>query len=128
MRSQVRPHPDRDLTLQRTTDVDPPAGDAKDMLDLESCRGFHDELSLARIRRQLDRDAQFLAQFADQCVLRPLSRLDLAAGEFPETGQRPPRGALGDQQSALGIEQHAGRDNDDRALDAFVHTRIRRLR
>jgi hypothetical protein len=70
--------------------------------------------------------AEFLVQLADQRVLRTFSRLDLAAREFPQAGQRPPLRALGDQHGALSIEQSAGRD-DDEAPRAFGHSRIRGL-
>jgi hypothetical protein len=36
----------------------------------------------------LDDDAELLAKLADQRLLRPLARLDLAAGKLPKTCER----------------------------------------
>src|SRR5260221_13032480 len=71
-----------------------------------------------RQRRQAglgDLDADFLAQFADQSLLRPLAGIELAAGEFPKAGQRLALRALRDQHALVGVDQSAG--DDEREFD-----------
>ena len=61
-----------------------------------------------------DLDAELLGKLADQRVLRRLAGLDLAAGEFPEPGKRPPLAGAWRSGSALAVEQHAGGDENER--------------
>ena len=65
-----------------------------------------------REARRLDRDAELLAQFADQRVLRPLAGVDLAAGELPQALElfalRPP----GDQHAAVDVDQRRRDDQE----------------
>ena len=58
-----------------------------------------------------DADADFLVQFADQRLLRPLAGLDLAAGKFPQPRQRLALRPLRDQHALVGVDQRAG-DHD----------------
>jgi len=52
-------------------------------------------------------------------MLRRLSRLDLAAGKLPEPGKRTPWRAFGDQDPAVAVKQHAGRDQNEWTRAAF---------
>jgi hypothetical protein len=56
---------------------------------------------------------ELLAQFAYQGVFRPLAILDLAAGKFPEAGQRLALRSFREQHAAVGIDQRASRNEDD---------------
>ena len=58
--------------------------------------------------RSLHDDAEFLGEFADQRLLRALAGVDLAAGKFPEAGQRLALGALRDQHPSVGVDEGAG--------------------
>ncbi len=58
----------------------------------------------------LDDDAELFGQFANQRLFRPLARIDLAAGEFPEIGELLALGALGDQHAVVGVDQGDGDD------------------
>ncbi len=49
-----------------------------------------------------------LVQFADQALLRPLAGLALAAGKFPQAGERLAFGALRDQDALVSIDERAG--------------------
>ena len=60
----------------------------------------------------LHRDAELFLQFANQRIFRPLARVDLAAGEFPQPGQRLAFWALGDQHAIVGIDQGGGDDEE----------------
>jgi hypothetical protein len=69
-------------------------------------------------------DAQFLAQFADQGRLGSFAGLDLAAGEFPQTGQLLALGPFGDQHPAVHVDQGDGDDKHggkDGGRDGFGH-------
>ena len=57
-----------------------------------------------------DDDADLLDQFAAQRLLDRLTRLDLAAGEFPVTGVDLAGRTGGEQEAAVRPPQHADRD------------------
>jgi hypothetical protein len=57
-------------------------------------------------------DAQFLLQFADQCLLGPLTLLDLAAGEFPQARHRFAGRPSREKNATVGIDKGAGGDKD----------------
>ena len=56
--------------------------------------------------------AKLLAKFARQRLLRPLARVDLAAGKLPQAGKLLSRRALGEQHAAIGVDQR-GRDDEE---------------
>src|ERR1700752_4661824 len=58
-------------------------------------------------------DTQFLVQFADQCFLRPLAIMNLAAGKFPEARHRFSGRTLRQQDAAISIDQGASYDKKD---------------
>lgn len=60
----------------------------------------------------LDLDPKFLHQFAMQCLLKGLTWLAFASGEFPQAGEMPASGALGDEQFAV-AEDQSGTDLND---------------
>lgn len=67
-------------------------------------------------RRQtflLDDNSQFLLQFADQTLFRPLSGLDFAAGKLPKAGHRFAFRALGDEHTSVRIDERAGSDENE---------------
>ena len=68
-------------------------------------------------------DIQLLLQFADQGGLGRLAGLELAAGEFPEAGERLALGALGDEHPAVGVDQRTGGDQQQ-ALSALGHVSL----
>src|SRR5258707_8916887 len=55
-----------------------------------------------------DGDADLLMQLADQRLFRPLARLDLAAGKFPQPRERLALRALREQHAPVGVHQRAG--------------------
>ncbi len=57
----------------------------------------------------LDLNAKLFAQFADQGGFRALARFDLAAREFPETGQLLALRPLGDQDSIVRVDLGLGK-------------------
>ena len=66
-------------------------------------------------RRQagmIDIDCQFLAQFADQRLLRRFAGFQLAARELPQPGHRQALGTLLDQQSSVAIDERRRDDNE----------------
>src|ERR1700688_4488367 len=74
-------------------------------------------VSMARKRQRreagfLHGDADFLVQFADQRRFRPLARLNLAAGEFPQACERLSLRPLRDQHALVVVDQRAG-DHED---------------
>jgi hypothetical protein len=84
----------------------------------EQVKGFvnvagEDERREARGR---DVDAEFLLQFADQAALRGLSRLDLAAWEFPKARELLSLRPLADQDPPVDVDQGAGNDQEERLL------------
>jgi hypothetical protein len=46
-------------------------------------------------------------------MLGRLSQLDLASREFPKPGKRSAFRPLGDQDAAVAVKQHAGRDQEE---------------
>ena len=68
-----------------------------------------------------DVDAKLLGKLADKRMLGRLALLDLAAGEFPQPGERTPRRALGDQDPALTVEKNAGRNKKELMCRAGGH-------
>ena len=68
-------------------------------------------------RRQAARrdvDAELLGQFADQRRLGSLAGVDLAAGKLPQPGHRLALRAAGEQDPAVGVDQHHRRDENER--------------
>ena len=63
-----------------------------------------------------DNDSQFLFQLTNQTLFRSFTRLDLAAGKFPQARHRSPGGTLRDQHALVSIDESAGGDEND--LDA----------
>ena len=61
-----------------------------------------------------DIDAELLGELADQRRLGRLARMHLAAGKFPEPGERLARRTLGQQHPPVGVDQRDRRDEDDR--------------
>jgi hypothetical protein len=59
-----------------------------------------------------DFDAEFFAEFAGEAVFEGFTRLEFAAGEFPEATEVIAGAALGDEKLA-GAEDEAGGDIDD---------------
>ena len=57
-------------------------------------------------------DAEFLAQFANQRDVGRLTRFDLAAWEFPQSGEVATLGAAGQQDASVCVAEDAG-DNVD---------------
>ena len=55
--------------------------------------------------------AQFLADFADESLLKSFARLALAAGKFPKPAEMGVRVALGDDEFAT-VEDERGADLD----------------
>ena len=66
-----------------------------------------------------DLDAKLLAKLAHERMLWRFSKLDLAARKLPKPGKRSALGALGDQDPAVAVEQHAGRDQHEWKRSAF---------
>lgn len=66
-----------------------------------------------------DIDAQFLLQFTNQGGLGALAGLDLAAGEFPKTGQLLALRTLGDQHPSIRVDQGDGHHEDGRQGGLF---------
>ena len=60
-----------------------------------------------------DVDSQFLLELADQCLLRPLAVLDLAAGKLPQARHRLTFWPLCDEHAAIGIDEGAGGNQQD---------------
>jgi hypothetical protein len=56
---------------------------------------------------------QFLSQFPYECLLGPLTVLDLATWKFPQPGHRLALGPLCDEHAAVGVDKRAGGDEDD---------------
>src|SRR5262249_16380121 len=75
----------------------------------------------------VDADPQLLLQLPDQGLLRPLARLDLAAGKFPQARHRLAPRAPRDQHAGVRIDESASGDEDEvHAHDpAIDHTRRR---
>src|SRR5262249_15234741 len=71
-----------------------------------------------------DFDAKLLCELADEWALRRVSSFHLAAGEFPEPRNRAVFRAVGEQNPALAVEQHAGGDENE-ACDALLHLPVR---
>ena len=61
----------------------------------------------------LDGDPDFLGELADERRFRPLARLDLAAGKFPQAGERLALRPLRDQDASVDIDQGDGDDEDE---------------
>ena len=62
---------------------------------------------------RLHLDRQFLAQFANQRILRPLAGIEFAAGELPEAFEFLARRALGDEDAIVLVDEGAGDDEQD---------------
>ncbi len=67
-------------------------------------------------------DADFLVQFADQRRFRPLAGLDLAAGKFPQAGERLAWRPLRDQHALVGVDQRAGDHEGEFEISHAVRT------
>src|SRR5436309_14940888 len=85
----------------------PAAADVERHQQMETVIGMARE-GQRRQTRLADGDADLFVQFADQGYFRPLARLDLATGEFPQAGQRLALRPLRDQHALVGIDQCAG--------------------
>ena len=57
-------------------------------------------------------DAELLAQFADQRVLRPLAGVDLAAGKLPQALELLALRPLRDQHAAVDVDQRRRDDQE----------------
>jgi hypothetical protein len=66
-----------------------------------------------REARRADRNAEFLHEFADERLFRPLARLQLAARKLPQARQRASGRALRQQNAAVGVDQRAGDDENE---------------
>src|SRR5262249_34842799 len=60
----------------------------------------------------LDIDSELLVEFADERLLGPLARLDLAAREFPQARHWFARRTLRDQHASIRIDEGASGDQD----------------
>ena len=58
-------------------------------------------------------NADFLFQLPDQRFLGPFAQFDLAAGKFPKTRHGFAGGALGQEDTAIGVDKRAGRDENE---------------
>ena len=70
-----------------------------------------------------DIDAELLGELANEGMLGRFPKLDLASGEFPQPGKRSAFRPLGDQDPAVAVKQHAGRDQHEWKRAAF-HGRV----
>ncbi len=75
----------------------------------------------------VDDDAQFLLEFADERIFRPLARLDLAAGKLPQSSHRFSWRTLRDQHAAIGIDEGAGRNEENFAQQPAPRLNVRAL-
>src|SRR5262249_40614000 len=66
-----------------------------------------------REARFVDDDPQLLTEFPHQGILGPLTRLDLAAGKFPQASHRPAGRSLRDQHAAVRVHEGASGDEDE---------------
>src|SRR5262249_39407820 len=115
----ARPRPGELLAFARRDDPVPAAADVERHDDVKLRIGMAGE----RQRREtllVDDNAQLLLELADERVLGSLARLDLAAGKLPQPGHRLSRRTLRDQHATVGIDQGAGRNEEN-----FAHSLLR---
>ena len=60
-----------------------------------------------------DYHSKLLAQLTNQCLFGAFSRLELAAGKFPQAGKLLAFRALRDQHPVVGVDQGAGDDESE---------------
>ena len=70
-------------------------------------------------------DIEFFAQLADQRLLRRFARIDLAAREFPQTGEVATLGAARQQDAPAGVGDHASDDVDTGSLRVPIRMAFR---
>jgi hypothetical protein len=63
--------------------------------------------------RFLHDNTEFLLQFPDQRLFRPLASLDLAAGKLPKPRHGFAGRPLGEEHAAVGIDKGAGGDKNE---------------
>ena len=101
------------LTLARGRDAGPFAAHVKRHQQVKIGVGVRGEGEGCQAARR-DVDAELLGEFADQRGLGGLAGIEFAAGEFPQAGHRLALRALGQQDAAVGVDQHHRRDEDER--------------
>src|SRR5271166_5871824 len=108
--SQVlRARPFQRLAVEWPHKTLPPPADIERHQEVEVFVGVAREGERGEAGRP-DLDAELLAEFADKRVLRPLARIDLAAGKLPQALERLALGPLRDQHPPVDVDE-GGRDD-----------------
>jgi SAM-dependent methyltransferase len=107
----VRPHPGEVLAFPRDREAFPAPADIERHQQVEVLIGMAGE-GQWREAGFLHGDPELLVQLADQRRFRPFAGLQLAAGKFPQAGQRLAFRPLCNQHAAVGINQSAGDDEN----------------